>query len=151
MAEYTNSINGVALSTSADLRTVVTTATGQGSVVMLSEISLSGEAASSSFARVVLNRPGTAGITPTTGTISKKHPASVNAAFSVATTWGTQPVLSADDLLIPAFNAFGGVYRWLAPPKGEVVVGSQGAIANLSIRSRSGTPVVSGHIVIEEA
>jgi predicted ATPase len=39
----------------ADLRTIVTTASGAGSGVALKEIYLSGEAGSSSYGRVVVN------------------------------------------------------------------------------------------------
>lgn len=157
MALYSLSFGGVALSTSLDLKTFVTTATGQGSVLRITEVWISGEASSSTVGRVVLNRPGTAGITPNgTQTPEKVDPASVAAAFTAAgtniavTNWGTQPVLSTNDVLSPTLNAFGGVVRWVAPPRSEIVVGSQGAVANLSIRSRSGTPTVSGHIYVEE-
>ena len=151
MANYVNSIAGVALSTSADLRTIYTTATGAGSVVALKELYLSGEAGSSAYNRVIVNRPGTAGITPTAGTIGLLHPASAAAAFGVATTWATQPVWSATDVLVPGLNAFAGQVRWVAPVGAEIFVGSQGAVANLSIGSRSGTSTVSGHVIIEQA
>jgi hypothetical protein len=151
MANYANSINGVALSTTADLRTIVTTASGAGSGVALKEIYLSGEAGSSSYGRVVVNRPSVVGVTITAGTWDKCHPASVAAASSVATNWtGSQPTLSSTDVLGPGLNAFAGQVHWYALPGCEIVVGLQGAVANLSIRSRSGTPTVSGHILMEE-
>lgn len=151
MARYSSSINGVALNTSNDLRTNITTATGAGSVIRVYEVYLGGEASSSAVARVAINRPGTAGITPTTQTTEKLDPASVASSATVATTWSTQPVLSTNDVGIIEFNAFGGVIRWYAGPGSEIVVGSQGAVANLSFRSRSGTSTVSGHIFFEEA
>lgn len=151
MAKYVNSIAGVALSTSADLRTIVTTATGAGSVVALNELYLSGEAGSSAYNRVIVNRPSSVGVTITAGTVSALHPASAAAAFSVATTWtGSQPVWSATDVLVPGFNAFAGQVRWVAPVGAEIYVGSQGAVANLSIGSRSGTSTVSGHLIVEQ-
>lgn len=151
MARYSSSVNGVALNTSNDLKTNITTATGAGSVIRVYEIYLGGEAASSAVARVAVNRPGTAGVTPTTQTAEKLDPASAAASSSVATTWSTQPVLSSNDVVIIEFNAFGGVVRWYAGPGSEIVVGSQGAVANLSFRSRSGTSTVSGHVLFEEA
>jgi hypothetical protein len=151
MALYTTSINSVALSTSNDTRTIVTTATGAGSVVRVLEASLSGEASSSTVTAVAVNRPGTAGITPGgAATLNKIDPASANSSVTVATTWSTQPVLSTADVIVLAFNAFGGGYKWTAFPGSEIVVGSQGAVANLSFRSRTGTPTVSGHIIFEE-
>lgn len=150
MARYTYSIAGVALSTSADVGTIVTAATGAGSVVDLHEIWLAGEAGSSSFARVVVNRPGSVGVTPTTQTLNKLKPSSPNPTFTVASSFATPPVLSAQHVLVPAFNAFAGVIKWTAMPGGQVTVGGQGAIANLSVRSASGTPTVSGHFIMEE-
>lgn len=150
MAKYSSSINGTALSTTTDTRTVVTTATGQGSVARVYEIYLGGEAGSSAVARVVVNRPSAAGTTPTNQVPEKLDPASVAAAVIVASTWSAQPTLSTNDVIILVFNAFGGVVRWYAGPDSEIVVGSQGAVANLSVRSRSGTSTVSGHILFEE-
>lgn len=152
MARYTVSVNGVALSTTNDLKTLQTTATGAGSVIKVPEIYLSGEAGSSAFARVVVNRPSASPTgAATSQTPEKIDPASVAAAFTAATTYATtQSTLSTNDVLILGFNAFGGVVRWLAMPDYEIVTGSQGAIAYLSIRSRSGTSTVSGHVVVEE-
>lgn len=152
MARYSASVNGVALSTTNDLKTIQTTATGAGSVVRVPEIYLAGEAAASAVARVAVNRPSGAPTgAATSQTPEKLDPASVAAAFTVATTYASsQATLSTNDVVVLCFNAFGGVVRWLAMPDFEIVVGSQGAIAYLSTRSRSGTSTVSGHIIIEE-
>lgn len=158
MARYACSVNGIALSTTADYKTLVTAATGQGSVLRLYEISLAGEAGSSTVARTAIFRPSAVGITigANTQTPVKIDPSSGAAVFTVAgtaaavTTWSTQPVIVNDDVLTPTFNAFGGGFRWIAPPDSEIIVGAQGAIANLSFRSRSGTPTVSGHVLVEE-
>lgn len=141
-----------ALSTSDDLRTLQTTATGQGSVLKVGEIYLAGEAGSSSVARVVANRPSAAPTGAATNVVPEKlDPASVAAAFTNASTYATtQSTLSTNDILTLGFNAFGGVVRWVPAPGYEVVVGSQGAVAYLSVRSRSGTPNISGHILVEE-
>jgi hypothetical protein len=149
MAKYSHSFENKTLSTTADTFTHVTTATGAGSVIRVYELLFGGEAGSSSVCRVAINRP-TVGTTPTTQTPEKLDPASPSASSSVATTWSVQPTLSTNDVLVPTFNAFGGVVRWVAAPDSEVVVGSQGAVANLSCRSRSGTGLVSGHVLFEE-
>jgi len=157
MANYALTTGGVALSTTLDLKTLITTATGAGSVIRLYEVSIGGEAASSSVARLIINRPGTAGITPNTlQTPEKLSPSSAAATFTCAgplgslTNWGTQPVLSTNHVLVPIINAFGGVYRWQAIPDSEIVVGTQGLVANLSIRSASGTATISGHFLVSE-
>lgn len=158
MAKYALSINGVAVSTSQDTKTIITTATGAGSVVNLYELSIQGEAGSSSVVRMVVNRPSAVGITigANTQVPEKINPASGVATFTVAgtsaavSTWTTPPTLSTNDVIVPLINAFGGEYRWVAVPGSEIVVGGQGAIANLSFRSRSGTPTLSGHLLTEE-
>lgn len=152
MSRYSYSVNGTALSTTTGLLTIQTAATGAGSVVSLQEIYLSGEAGSSAYNRVVVNRPSAA---PTGGataqTAEKLNPASGAATHVVATAYAsTQGTLSTNDVLVPGFNAFGGIVRWTAMPGEEVYVGTQGAVAYLIIRSRSGTSTVSGHIVVEE-
>lgn len=160
MAKYSASVNGTALSTTTGLLTVVTTATGAGSIVYLNEIMLGGEAGSSTVARVAVNRfaaaASGAGADPTGAataqTCEKLNPGSAAFAGTVATAFAsTQGTLSTNDVLILGFNAFGGVIRWLAAPGEEIVVGGQGAVQYLGIRSRSGTPFVSGHIVLEQA
>lgn len=158
MARYSLNTQGVTLSTSQDLHTLVTTASGQGSVLRLYEIYLAGEAGSSSVARLAVNRStGAVAIGANVQVPEKIDPASVAAATSMAgsatavSSWGTPPTLATNDVLSPSLNAFGGVIRWVAPPDSEIVVGSQGAVAYLTLcRSRSGIPVVSGHFLFEE-
>ncbi len=151
MAKYAHSIAGVALSTSADTFTVVTTTSGAGSVVGLYELYMGGEAGSSTVARVCLNRPSGANTTAsTTATLGKIHPASGTNTFNVITAWGGNGTLSTNHMLVPVFNAFAGIVRWVAPPDSAIIVGSQGTAAQLSCRSLSGTPTVSGHALLEE-
>lgn len=152
MGKYTSSVAGTALSTSTGLLTIQTTASGAGSVVVLSEILLGGEASSSSVARIAVNRPSAAPTGAATAqTAEKLHPAAPTPGATIATAYATtQGTLSTNDVLAWAFNAFGGFVRWVAMPTQEVVVGTQGAVAYLIIRSRSGTPTVSGHLIWEE-
>lgn len=152
MALYACSFNGVTLSTTNDVRTLQSVATGQGSVIKLQQLYLAGEASSTAFARVAVNRPSGAPTGAATNvTPEKVDPGSVAAAFTNASTYASsQPTLSTNDVLIPGFNAFGGVVNLVLPPGSEIVVGSQGAIAYLSIRSRSGTSVISGHAIVYE-
>lgn len=152
MARYSASVNGTALSTTTGLLTIGTAATGAGSVVALQEVLLGGEAAASAVVRFALNRPSADPTGAATAqTTQKLNPASANATFVVATAYATtQGTLSTNDVIILPFNAFGGVVRWLAAPGEEIIVGTQGAVAYLIGRSRSGTSTVSGHYVMEE-
>lgn len=152
MARFGLSLNGVACSTTNDLRTIQSVATGQGSALAVYSIYLAGEASSSTFGRIVVNRPSGAPTGAATNVVPEKlNPASVAAAFTNSSTYASsQPTLSTNDVLTPSLNAFGGVINLMLPPGSEVIVGTQGAIAYLSIRSRSGTPTVSGHVLVEE-
>lgn len=150
MAFYSGNFANATASTTNDTRTIVTTATGAGSVVAVHHLFIGGEASSSTVVRWALNRPSANGTTPTNQVPEKINPASVAAAFTMASTWSAQPTLSTNDVLNPTFNAFGGVFKFDAIPGAEIIVGAQGAVANLSLRSRSGVPVVSGHFILEE-
>ncbi len=161
MAKYVSSLLGATASTSASAPNlaVVAAATGQGSLLAIHEISLSGEASSSTFVRFVLNRPSavTAGGGPTAQVPQPLSPSSVAATYVVYTDisagGGCSITPGGVNLLVPAFNAFGGVYTWLAAPKGEILIGGQGNVVasrNLIFYSASGTPVFSGHFIIEE-
>lgn len=151
MARYSCSFNE-ALSITDDLRTLVTVATGQGSVLRVYEFEMGGQGSASAVNVVVANRPSANGSGAATNVVPEKiDPASIAAAFTNASTFAsTQPTLSTNDVLSWSFNAFGGRVRWMAIPDSEIIVGGQGAINNLSFRSRSGTSTVSGHILVEE-
>ena len=155
MAKYSANMQGVGLSTTADFHSLFTTATGQGSVLRIFEIWLSGEAGAPAVNRIAVNRSTGGTLGATVQTPEKLDPASVAALFTIAgsataVSIGTAPTLATNDILSPTFNAFGGTVRWVAPPDSEIVVGSQGAVAPFSFRSRSGTSNISGHILIEE-
>lgn len=151
MARYVCSFNE-ALVTTDDLRTLVTPATGVGSVLRVYDFELGGQAGSSTPTVFVINRPSANGTGAITNVVPEKvDPASGAATFQNASTFAaTQPTLSTNDVGSFSFNAFGGRVRWAAIPDSEIIVGGQGAINNLSFRSRSGTPTVSGHIMVEE-
>lgn len=150
MAAYAVSINGATASTTNDTVTFVTAATGAGSVIGVYELHLGGEASSSTVVRFALDR-STGG---TTGggayTLVKLSPSAPSATVAAYSTWAAQPTLSGSRCLTPAFNAFGGQFKWMAAPDRPIIVGTQGAAANLSLRSLSGTPVFSGTFLLEE-
>lgn len=152
MAAYNITISGATLSTSNDTATFVTAATGVGSMISLYEVDFGGESASSTVNRIAFDR-STGG---TTGggayTMVALNPASAAASgLAVYSTWSAQPTLSGSRVLTPCFNGFGGRYRWEAAPDRPIIVGTQGAAANLSVRSLSGTGVVSGDLKFELA
>lgn len=150
MPKYSSPINGIALST-AHMRTWRTVTAGSpGSIIRIYEILLAGEAASSNNYRVGMNRPTTAGTTPTTGTFDKLHPSSAAAGASVVTSFSVNPTLSAQDAVMIAFNGFGGAIRWVAPVDGELYAIVGVAQGDVSMASRNGSGNVSGHVFHEE-
>ena len=122
-----------ALSTTNDLITIVASGTKPLRVLMCK---LAGHGSAPAANEVLLQR-STGGTTPG-GPITpeKCDPGSNPAAFSVYTTWVSQPALSGGPLHRFEANANGGIDPFVALPGGEikVPVGTQ-----ISIRSASGT------------
>jgi hypothetical protein len=158
MSLYSLGINGTTLSTSNALACIKTAATGAGSVCKVQEIYLGGEASSSTVARVGVSFTTAGGTLDTTyapKALDQSSAASTVGAGSTSTTYGwsaSAPSPAATDCrLFLGFNAYAGVIRWVAPPQGRLIVGGQGAAAACDVRSFSGTPVVSGHLIYEQA
>jgi hypothetical protein len=153
MARYSSAINQVTLNTSNDSRTIVTTASGSGSQVKVYEFAVAGLAGSSTPCSIAVNRStgGTTGSASGTIAVAKLSPTTPTNACSVFDTWSAQPTLVTGDVINPTFNAFGGGFKFMAIPGGEILVLAQGAAVNLSFRSRVSTASVSGHILFEEA
>jgi hypothetical protein len=124
--------------------------------VIVSEVYMGGLAGASSPAQMLLSRDTTVGATALTGVLtSAKDPSSAALgspplAFSAST---TKPQRSAtNQLLMLAFNAFGGVVRWVAPPGGEIgILGNTQPLGELSLSHAStGTPgLISAHLIYE--
>ncbi len=140
---YSGVRNGIALSTTVDLFTLTTAATAQARIL---EILIGGEATASAVNRVLI-QISTGGATPTNVTMEKFNSRSPAATTLFRSAWTTQPTLSGSAIITLAFNAFGGVVRWVAAPGEEIylVNGEQ-----LSCRSGSGTSTVSSTVVVEE-
>lgn len=133
---------GTALSTTADNLTVSAAASGQGRIV---EIIIGGEATVSAVNRVSLQRSATAlsgSVSITPEKFNSRSPA--NAGVYGKSNSGS---LSGNPMLSLAFNAFGGFIRWVAAPGEEVYYVNSEVI---SLRSASGTSVVSTTIIFEE-
>lgn len=123
------------------------------------EIFMGGQATSSSPSNMVVSRDSTVGATLTALTTGQSdaalHPATAALAappqpFTAST---TKPQRSATlGLLALAFNAYGGVVRWLAAPGEELtILGNTASLGEVSLSAYTGgTPGVMGsHIVYE--
>lgn len=112
---------------------------------------LGGEATSSTVNRMGVARSTTVGTTPTAVTPALLNPRSAAAGFAGFSTFSTQPAFATVALATLAFNAFGGVVRWVAAPGEEMyVVGGTAADTQISLRSISGAGVMSADVKVEE-
>lgn len=140
---YTAARGNFTLSTTADIFTYTSPASGQARVI---EVYVGGEATTSAVNRIS-NQRSTSGTTATNQTpelMSTRSPAAVGTA---ATTWTSQPTLSGNPWYQLGFNAFGGSDRWVSQPGAEFyLVNGEKA----SWRSASGTSVVDFTMLIEE-
>src|SRR5215470_4348099 len=125
---------GATLSTTADTLTFQAASAGQGRIL---EIIIGGEATSSAVNRVSVGRAGTSITGNSAITAVQFNSRSPNAAGTYGKS-GTQTITST--LLSLAFNAFGGMIRWVAAPGEEIYYVNSEVV---SVRSASGTSVVS--------
>lgn len=116
------------------------------------EVFIGGEATSSTVNRMALRRLSTNASTPTDQTpapLNIYSPAAVAQGYVAATTGPT--IAATAHLLNLAFNAFGGIIRWVAAPGEEIYFGTTTAPnAQVGLDSISGTGVVSQDIKWEE-
>ena len=126
--------------------------TGLQEIARANEISIGGEATSSTVNRFAVRRSTTNLTTPTAQTPAKMSSTSPAAYTDAATTATGEPTTAAAPAIWTyALNVFGGVIRWVAAPGQELLV--QGATAGsneYTLESSSGTGVISTQIVFEE-
>jgi hypothetical protein len=144
---YSLTRSGVALSTTVDHWTLTVGTAGQ---LRILESYISGEATVSAIARTGIALASTNGTTPTAYTPEKFNSRSPSAVATVATNWTTQPTRSANNKVLHAMNAFGGVDRWVPQPGEEAYMVGTGTSEQFSHRSISGTSTVSSHAIWEE-
>jgi hypothetical protein len=140
---YTGARGNFTLSTSLDIFTYTSPASGQARVI---EVYVGGEATTSAVNRVSFQR-STSGTTATNQTLELMSTRSPAAAGTSATTWSSQPTLSGAPWYQLGLNAFGGSDRWVSQPGAEfyLVNGEK-----CSWRSASGTSVVDFTYLLEE-
>lgn len=133
---------GTALSTTADALFWKSGASGQTRIL---EIIIGGEATTSA-----VNRVAVAQVNATLAGNSNITPERFNSRSPVAAgTYGkaNTSALLAGNMLVMAFNAFGGFIRWVAAP-GEEMYSVNAEV--ISLRSLSGTSTVSSTGIFEE-
>ena len=126
--------------------------TTAASTIRTVELFIGGEATSSTVNRMAYRRASTNAATPTNVAPAPLNPlsaASVHQGYVAATTGPT--IASTTHLGNFAFNAFGGVVRWVAAPGEEIwATASTAPNGEMVLDSISGTGIVSTHIINEE-
>jgi hypothetical protein len=158
MAQYNSSAAGWTPVAHADGATALVNNSYQAvrttaaSTIRTVEVFVGGEATSSTVNRMAYRRASTNAGTATNTAPAPLSPfsaAAVHQAYVAATTGPT--VASTGHLLNLAFNAFGGVIRWVAAPGEEIwATASTAPNGELVLDSVSGIGVVSTHLINEE-
>ena len=148
---------GTALTNAFAALKPATTAGAAGSVCGVSEISLSGQSASSVAFVASLQRAHSVTLAdaspPTAASLSPFAPAAASTSDGATATVATGQTAVGGIIINLGFNAFGGAYRWVAPPGSEILVTTAaGGNTNhaLLLFSSLGAPAISGHIIFEE-
>ena len=126
--------------------------TGLQEIARTNEVSIGGEATTSTVNRMAIRRSTSNLTSPTAQTPAKVSSTSPAAYTDAATTATGQPTTAAAPAIWTyALNVFGGVVRWVAAPGQELLV--QGATAGnneYSLESSSGTGAISCQMIFEE-
>lgn len=144
MPIYSVTRTSAALSTTADLLTLVASATKPLRVYIAD---IKGMGVSSAANEVLMSR-STGGTTG--GGALTPQPAATSsgaASFQAFTTWSAQPTLNAQPLWRFSVNANGGIDKFVAVPGAEISVPVGGQI---SFRSATGTSNVTINVLVEE-
>jgi hypothetical protein len=147
---YSLTRSGVALSTSADLMDFVASASGQFRIL---ELIIGGEATSSAVNRVQFVRGSATTTTTPTGYSSITATQFNSRSPAAAGSYGSSvtAAVASTNLLVFAFNAFGGFIRWVAAPGEEIYCFGDGTNKEwVGMRSLSGTSTVSSTGIFEE-
>lgn len=137
---------------------VVAAANIPGQRILVSEVYLGGEAASTSSPSVmVLARDSTIGVTVSAGTCRNAVMDAGNTAPATVALFGhvctTKPQRSANlHLLHLSFNAYGGIVRWVSRPGEEISLqGGTASLGEVSLSAFTGgtTGQMSSHILYE--
>jgi hypothetical protein len=122
----------------------------------ISEVFAGGESAASAPTHMKLARDSTVGVTVTAGTCRNAAADGSSVAPGTLAVFGhsavTDPQRSSTlHLLSMAFNAFGGLFRWVARHGEEIsVVGNTASLGEVSLSAfTGGGGITSGHCIYE--
>lgn len=119
------------------------------------EVSVGGQAAASTPQTMLFSRDSTVaatvGATTTRDAALDPATAALAAPVVVGNFFTTKPQRSATlQLLTIAFNAFGGIYRWVAAPDEQMtMVGNTASLGAFDLSSLLGAGAVAAHCIYE--
>ena len=124
-------------------------------IAMINEVMIGGEATTSTVVSLGLRRNTTNAATPTDRVPAPMNPYQAASVFQGLITATTQPTVAAlatiQHVLNFSMNAFGGIERWVAIPKGEIWLITATANNNgIGLVALAGAAAVSSHYVVEE-
>lgn len=141
-ARYSVNKVGTALCTTADSMTITAPATR---ALKISEIRISAQGSATAPNEIMIAR-STGGATPVAITPQPMASAAAAAAFTAAGSWTTQPTLGVVLRRI-GVNSNGAIFPLVLMPGNEIEIPPSG---QLSIRSASGTGIVTIDMLVEE-
>lgn len=149
MAQYVIAREGVIPVAGAVLLALTSQA---NEICRVNEVSVGGEATSSTVNRMAVRRSTTVGSTATTQTPARMSPSAQATIIQGATTFTTEPTTAAAPAIWTyALNVFGGVVRWVAAPGQELwIEGATAGNSEISLESSAGTGTISCQVVFEE-
>lgn len=150
MSFYSASVSPAAPGTTQDALTITGAAAG---VVLVHEVSVSGEGTASAANELGAFRPTTLGVTPVAQVPAQIDFDSAPFGGTVATSFTTPSVItSVVALLRLGCNSNGGVYRWVAKPGEEIRLRGNAtvSVSQLSLRfTLGGSQQMGVHAVFE--
>lgn len=150
MAMYYNSV--LETSTVSTTDAIFTVAAASSRKCILHEVSVGGEGTASAREEVMVSRVSAAGTGAATNqTPEKADPLSAAAGYTATTTYATtQPTASTVKMIRLSCNANGGIYRWVAKPGQEILIGNASA-DNVTMYFATATAAdFSCHIAVED-
>jgi hypothetical protein len=165
MSKRSMSMNTFTPTATADAATALANGTYNGAIqggsatqrINIIEVMLTGQAGASTPSIMLLARDSTVGVTLGATTTNDAPLDSAVAALAapalVGNTWTTPPQRSTSaKLLNLAFNAFGGIVRWVAAPGEEIVqAGNTASVGETSLSAFTGgtTGLMGSHVIYE--
>ncbi len=148
MGFFSVSRTNVAISTTADSLSLWA---ASGRKFLVSEFAVGGQGTASAANEMDLLPTVASGVTSGASIVPQPFDPDSQASSTLCCpgSWGTQPSASGTPFFRLPVNANGGLFRWVAKPRQEIVV-RYSATVQLSVRAGVGSSNCSMHLIFEE-